>query len=485
MSRWVDDFNNHAFRKDWEAICAAIDKAEVDDSTVVTSVTELARFKKVVKYIDELLKSVDPELIPRSTWDNFHSQGNACLQQVNNFNNNKQIAHITQANEHVDNLLTYIRPYMVAPSEAVSALQSAVSEYVQVVENYTADSRVKAKSLLDDLNVTKIKVDEMYSQVEARKAEIDEFSHETFGDDGISGLKGRLNEFLKQVENEHRLVHEYYEKLLVGFGGENPISNEVRDAVKSVKGNFSESKEILASLVSLKSDLNSFYNKVFGEKEGGSKSTVGLKGEIQQRIDQLDSFKGEQKLKYSALIEEIEGLLPGATSAGLATAYQEMKESYDNPIVNSTRMFYGSLALIVIVSLVTSVESLTLDGIIFVKFDKPFEFFNSLLYKLPVFVPSFWLALHASKRRSQMQRLQQEYAHKEALAKSYNSFKKQIMDLGEQDGALQKKLIERAVDAVSDNASKTLDGRHGDGMPSMTVIEKLADMVTKRISGGR
>ena len=68
-----------------------------------------------------------------------------------------------------------------------------------------------------------------------------------------------------------------------------------------------------------------------------------------------------------------------------------------------------------------------------------------------------WVAVYASKRRSENQRLEQEYAHKEALARSYISYKKQISELGKEDNVLLEKLILEAINAISYNASKTLD----------------------------
>ena len=56
-----------------------------------------------------------------------------------------------------------------------------------------------------------------------------------------------------------------------------------------------------------------------------------------------------------------------------------------------------------------------------------------LLYSTPVLGPVLWIVLSASKRRSEFQRLQQEYAHKEALAKSYAGFKEQIDSLDKDD----------------------------------------------------
>ena len=57
------------------------------------------------------------------------------------------------------------------------------------------------------------------------------------------------------------------------------------------------------------------------------------------------------------------------------------------------------------------------------------EFLEKSLIRLPIIVPVVWAALTVSKRRSEMHRLAEEYAHKEALAKSYEGFKQQIIDM--------------------------------------------------------
>lgn len=71
MSRWIQQFENHAFQPFWKKIIEETVNISVDDETVVTSVEEIARFKKIVTYLNSLLKACDPELIPSSTWENF------------------------------------------------------------------------------------------------------------------------------------------------------------------------------------------------------------------------------------------------------------------------------------------------------------------------------------------------------------------------------------------------------------------------------
>jgi hypothetical protein len=61
----------------------------------------------------------------------------------------------------------------------------------------------------------------------------------------------------------------------------------------------------------------------------------------------------------------------------------------------------------------------------------------AILNKLPIYLPVVWLAYYSSKRRGEAQRLKQEYAHKESLAKSYMGYKDQLEELDDENGEMQ------------------------------------------------
>lgn len=71
------------------------------------------------------------------------------------------------------------------------------------------------------------------------------------------------------------------------------------------------------------------------------------------------------------------------------------------------------------------------------------------------------------------QRLAQEYAHKEALAKSYDSYKQQIEKLSEENrNELLPKLMDNMLKAIALNPAETLDKNHKEPTPIEEVIKK-------------
>lgn len=481
MSRWIELFENHPFQVVWNALKANIDAAKVDDETVVTSVKELARLKKVISYIDVMLNSIDPELVPVSTWDNFNAQAVQCDQQIVNFNNNRNIGHIQTANSHADNLLTYIRPYMVIEGKAGKALQESAKQYSKVIDQYIGSFQSKSSELLVDIKKNKLEADTLQSDIQATSDLVDQFKVKLFGDEeNTDGIENKIDQFVETLETKVDEINVFHDETLVGDDKNVSTKNTITLAKQKVLSDKESIEEALNNVAVEVKDLDTFHAKIFGKIDAEGKQEGGLAGELDKRINALIDFEGKQIIKYNTLNEQIETLLPGATSAGLASAYKDMKESFNNPIKNATYVYLFSIGLLVAASFVFSIESIGGENWIeFVKFDNWDAVLKGLVYRIPFYGAVIWLAYVASKRRSEYQRLQQEYAHKEALAKSYDSYKKQLESLDNEDKTMQKEFIMKAIDAIAYNASQTLDGKHGDNHPTFDLVGKVLDTVTE------
>jgi len=476
MSRWTDNFRNHAYAATWEAFKLKVNETTLDDESIQTSVEELARLDKVTTFIDGLLKTLDPELIPLPTWDNFNKQCQAATQQLDQFAADRNVGHLNEANKNLDNLLTYVRPYMVAEGKAALALRdAAVDAANQISERYT-ELKKDAQGSYEGIESLREDGEAKLTSITRIHERIDEFEKLTFGDEETEGSEQKINTVIAQIESQYDKINGFHDEIFVGEGETPSIKQEIASAREDVLADRKSIGEQLAAVKGRIDDLDEFYIKIFGDPDSEEKHK-GLAGELDLRKEELKSFEKEQKERYKALNEKINGLLPGATSAGLANAYHEMKVSFDAPIKTASRLFYGSIMALVVLALVLSWESI--GGAQTQDWD---AIFKGLVYRLPLYGPIIWLAFYASKRRSECQRLQQEYAHKEALAKSYDSYKQQIEALNSGDTDMLNNLITKAIDAISYNASETLDKRHGDRHPAQELAEKAANEFAQKVA---
>lgn len=480
MSRWVDQFEAHAFQGAWKGLNLLINEATVDDATVITSVTELARLKKVSSYLDEMINNIDPELVPMTIWDSFQQQAAAGSQQIIAYNSNRNIGHIQNANANADNLLTYIRPYMVAAGDVGKILQKAIKNYAKTIDEYGESFRNKSNNLVKTISEYTNQSKELHDHIENTKTETDQYREVLFGrDESDGGIQSKVNLLVEDFEKKHNEIVSQYNEILVGDKNSPSTMMEILQAKESITNDQGQITTLLADVSVEVNELSKFYIKIFGKSNSDGTREGGLAGELNARTKALSDFEIKQNLKYLALVKQIEELLPGATSAGLASAYLDMKKSFDTPIKNMSLVFYVSIGLLIAASLLLAIDSVGLYYINFVKIGEWDAVLKSVVIKTPFYAPILWLAYYASKRRSEYQRLQQEYAHKEALAKSYDNYKKQIEQLDIEDIEMQKIFIMKAIDAIAYNASATLDGKHGDKMPALELVEKAVEEMLK------
>ena len=104
--------------------------------------------------------------------------------------------------------------------------------------------------------------------------------------------------------------------------------------------------------------------------------------------------------------------------------------------------------------------------------------------KIPFIIPALWLVIFMSRRRSEAERLSQEYVHKEVLAKSYDSYKQQIEKLSKEDQKeLLPVLMEGMIRAISLNPAETLDKKHQSDSPISEFLKdnKFIDSIADKI----
>ncbi|MGP4119704.1 hypothetical protein ACT3N8_07800, partial [Psychrobacter aquimaris] len=322
------------------------------------------------------------------------------------------------------------------------------------------------------------------TKVEARKIsnmhqEIQGLYREYYAvnENNIVPMATTLDTLSQDIKDKYSEVHDFYQRLITD---EDSIRQQIlsgRDIIRSREADLDKS---LARLDHEITKISSFHREIYGDSE----TNYGIKKDIEDRSTQLTAFEEEHKLKYEAISEQVESLLPGATSAGLAKSYHDQKDKYDESITHNTHIFYGIIAVMFLASFVISTSDISLfpPSIEFVKINNIEDISSFLFFRLPVLLPLIWLAVFVSKRRSECERLKQEYTHKAALASSYESFKQQIKDIdGDKADVLMEKLLDSAINAISHNASLTLDKKADESMPIIGIVEKTVDKVLEKM----
>lgn len=199
-----------------------------------------------------------------------------------------------------------------------------------------------------------------------------------------------------------------------------------------------------------------------------------LKKELELRRTEIAQAKKEA----ANLHKTVEMALPGATSAGLAQAFQVRKDSYRTPKLIWALVFVLTTVALVGLALWNPLGAENQIG-------DWRDFLGHLLARLPFAAPLVWLGIYASARHGQALRLEEEYAHKEAISRSFEGYKKQLLELEAQSEDLRGtiELVNSVIAALSLHPGRVYDGDKDPLSPLDAVtkrLDKLIETATSR-----
>lgn len=159
MSRWNENFQSHTFNATWQSLKTILGEEGLEKNNNETAVKELARLRKVAKFVDSVLEQVDPELMPQSQLDAFNKHASACLQQLNEFKGNQNIGHLTNANSNLDAVIVLVSqtPFNLTAQQAGS-LSKAATAYAETLDQHLKRLNEAVNSEIDGVktDVTKL-----------------------------------------------------------------------------------------------------------------------------------------------------------------------------------------------------------------------------------------------------------------------------------------------------------------------------------------
>jgi hypothetical protein len=201
---------------------------------------------------------------------------------------------------------------------------------------------------------------------------------------------------------------------------------------------------------------------------------------IEKRVADYETELATLKESCASQLKVIEGLLPGATSAGLAHSFDTRRQTFLAPHNIWQFVFVGS---------VLTIGGVALTGLWPVSGTIPTldELGRLWLARLPFMGPLIWLAIHASREAAQAKRLEEDYGFKAATSACFEGFRVQMSQVGK-DTAPDSPLARLCADALRTIASppgRIYDKQNLTVTPTGEFIEatkSVADLVKSKPS---
>lgn len=477
MSIKINKFNNEIIPlwNEIQDIINGIDEKQVPESYI----ENFAYLRKIAAFLLEAMSCIDADYLPTSLLSTISGYLNDLKNNLK-YSQNYSNQYIQNVESNLDNLLQIIFPFVLHKGKAIKGLREGLNDYSKTITNHIENDFLEIKSIKDNSNGIKAELKNNLNEFERLRTEIEDYRDLLFLEDGIKeSIEKLLNSSKSKLSDIEGFHNSIYEK--------DGLKQEIDEFYSNISDKNKKINELNEDCSITLQELSDFYDKIFGKDDADGKKIGGLKQEIEQRKSDFDEFGQYQQKKYDELNKKIESLLPGATSVGLSSAYHEMRNKFSDRAVWYGRVFY--LSLIVLSLVIYSVRNLSI--IQEIPLDKGLgisllSLFGNFAVKLPFIFPALWFVIFVSKRRSEAERLAQEYTHKESLAKSYDSYKHQIDELSEKNkNELLPILMENMIKAIALNPAETLDKKHKSDSPvseilkDKSIIDNLNNLFSK------
>ncbi|MCH9694776.1 MAG: hypothetical protein K0U72_09725 [Gammaproteobacteria bacterium] len=280
----------------------------------------------------------------------------------------------------------------------------------------------------------------------------------------LADLKRRLENAVEAAEN---LTSELTEQA----GKQSTLIAELQSAVAAAADSAASVSETKGAASTAAADISLMKNAALVDIETVNR-VAHAAANAEEDVTEAGRKLAETVGVASDLAKEVTALLPGATSAGLAAAFRERKLDFRMPKSIWAGVFILSMLALFAIAYV---DPVTLErGTLMTTGD----LFEAVLRRIPFLLPVVWLAIYASTRNSQALRLEEEYAHKETVAKSFKGYKQQIEETegggpGEENGESMKKLVELSLDVLARHPSRIYESKQEDISPVGSFFERF------------
>ena len=205
-----------------------------------------------------------------------------------------------------------------------------------------------------------------------------------------------------------------------------------------------------------------------------SKALAEKADAVEAKIAAYEARLAEFEKQSSTQLETIIGLLPGATAAGLAHAFDDRRKTFLKPSTNWQWLFVGSVIALVVLA-ATGLWSVYKNGVL-LGWD---DLARLWLARLPIAAALVWLALHASRESSLAKRLEEDYGYKAAIAASFLGFQKQMADIESNvsEGSPLSKLCADTLATIGSPPGRIYDKHHLTVTPTSELAKVAAQVI--------
>ncbi|HUX91250.1 MAG TPA: hypothetical protein VMV48_11250 [Gallionellaceae bacterium] len=279
-------------------------------------------------------------------------------------------------------------------------------------------------------------------------------------------VKRKLQVGIRVKENLERIFGEAEKKSAL-------LQTLVADANTSVasineaQSQTLESSQKATGLLTIIQQTETAVTQLFSSSSKSNAEILALENNLKSLLSGFTSLKAEleaNKNTQEQLFEKFEGyratindLLDDANRTGLAASFTKRKNDLNVPMLAWLFVFAASITGLVVMGaqyLAPLLDSGKLE---------------QLPSRLALTAPFIWLGWFSAKQYGYTSRLREDYAYKEASAKSFEGYKREANQVNPE---MLKNLLDTAIKNLGDNPIRIYSGHENHASPLHEILEK-------------
>lgn len=375
---------------------------------------------------------------------------------------------------------------------AIQARENALRELIEKLKSEIATVQPMvdaARQQLDVISTAKAQAEALLAEVQGKASDSQTYAASQLASVGeIAGHRATAESEAAAISALKDVVEEMRQAAASEQMAASEAAAGAAAATIRATSAAEESEKHAAAITTLKEAADANSVAIEDAKNRALGHTATLKGlaaqaeAVDTRISGYEARLAEFDQRAAAQLETITRLLPGATSAGLASAFDMRRQSFLKPGTRWQWLFVGSIASLVLLA-VSGFWGLS-KGDEVPSYD---EILSMWLVRLPIAAALIWLALHASRESALAKRLEEDYGFKAAMAASFQGFQEQMADIGETAGADSplRKLCEDTLATIASPPGRIYEKHSLTATPASEMAKTMRDAVPGSIGEKR
>lgn len=289
----------------------------------------------------------------------------------------------------------------------------------------------------------------------------------------ITELLNSATKILEQCERAQETSTEHKDEIVALAGAAQKASNEIEAKLTLIKEITQAANSLSTQVDEYEASFDAFQESLDGRVAAHEKFASDMKSALNTNQDRESTIDG--------LIAKSDTMIKGATTAGLSLSLDEAKQAYENRLEKTGRWFLGSVVVLLI--FLIPIAGQLIPGPWQEWFKAPqggnTDPWLATLGKFILLLPATWATAFFANNYAELFHLHREYAHKAAMAKAIDGFKREapeykeeivagvFMEIRDNPGSrkapspatpenpVTKKFLSKILDAIRSNKAAT------------------------------